>query len=109
MTDPNDRDSDDDGYSDYGEVTLLKTDPNDQTDQLDVEVENLGAASDSLTFLSKPGVTYHFCVSDDAVNWIELPDTVTATDTETTVTLTIPSPLNESETRRFFLVKVKSP
>jgi hypothetical protein len=109
MTDPNDRDSDDDGYSDYGEVTLLKTDPNDQTDQLDVEVENLGAASDSLTFLSKPGVTYHFCVSDDAVNWIELPDTVTATDTETTVTLTIPPPLDESESRRFFLVKVKRP
>ena len=107
-TDPSVADTDGDSHSDREEIEVLMTDPNDPEDALVlVSFNQADASSADLTFASKAGVTYHFMVTDDLTNWVDVETSVVATGSSTTLAIPYPSSFDPTTTERIYvLVKV---
>ncbi|MFP6903571.1 MAG: choice-of-anchor X domain-containing protein, partial [Verrucomicrobiota bacterium] len=107
-TDPSVADTDGDSHSDREEIEVLMTDPNDPEDALVlVSFNQADASSADLTFASKAGVTYHFMVTDDLTNWVDVETSVVATGSSTTLTIPYPIIFDPTTTERIYvLVKV---
>ena len=96
-------DSDGDGFTDYEEIFITRTDPFDPTSTLRITDLAVSVAGVELTFLSVSDVTYRVGASADLENWQNLGDAFTATASETMVLKTLP-PLNPP--LRFFRIEV---
>ena len=83
MSDPNDLDTDDDGFSDGDEVAL-GTDPLSADSKLSIQSITIAEDSSiSIVWSSVPGKTYTIEASENLVDWTSI-DTVSASDGTTT-------------------------